>query len=566
MPPQGLNLRTEPAGAGRGRSSGQLAPARRDCICARQRHRPRRHRRRAPHAGHRQCRQGLSRCAPGTRRSGLERRALPRARHPRLQAGPDLADGPRAPRRLQAPQRGTALLAVVEEKRLVMEDQIARHLYSLSQQSPALAGKQDLKGATLLPATASCRCRRYARPSRRCWSRSAVRDDAVVASTVRQLPRHRSTGMGSSAAAAPARLTSAPAARTTPARRSRRRARARRHRLPWSGRASSWTATPCSSCRWATKARRGCRVRQFVDRQHVFQNMGDGTYSHSGILAIRAAVASKANITYKVLYNDAVAMTGGQPVEQADHADGHGQSAAVGRRAARCAWCPTTRSSTGRSRCRRTSRCITATISMRSSASCSSSRASPASSTNRPAPPRSAAAASAACWPDPDQRVFINPAVCEGCGDCSVQSNCISVLPLETEFGRKRKIDQSTCNKDYSCVKGFCPSFVTVTGAKIAVRSSGDPTRPAATDRRSCRAPAIAALDERGCNILVGGIGGTGVLTIGALLGMAAHLDQKGCTISRPDRHGAEGRLGHQPHPHRPRSARTSTPRASARA
>jgi indolepyruvate ferredoxin oxidoreductase len=131
---------------------------------------------------------------------------------------------------------------------------------------------------------------------------------------------------------------------------------------------------------------------------------------------------------------------------------------------------------------------------------------------------------------DPDQRVYINPAVCEGCGDCSVQSNCISVLPLETEFGRKRKIDQSTCNKDYSCVKGFCPSFVTVTGAKIAVRASGDKTR-LQTLIAALPTPAVATLDERGCNILVGGIGGTGVLTIGALLGMAAHLDGKGCTV-----------------------------------
>src|SRR5262249_16180561 len=125
---------------------------------------------------------------------------------------------------------------------------------------------------------------------------------------------------------------------------------------------------------------------------------------------------------------------------------------------------------------------------------------------------------------DPDKRVFIDPDVCEGCGDCSVQSNCISVVPLETEFGRKRKIDQSTCNKDYSCVKGFCPSFVTVTGAKIAVRSSGNPERLKELIA-GLPAPAVAPLDERGLNILVGGIGGTGVLTIGALVGMAAHLD-----------------------------------------
>jgi indolepyruvate ferredoxin oxidoreductase len=132
--------------------------------------------------------------------------------------------------------------------------------------------------------------------------------------------------------------------------------------------------------------------------------------------------------------------------------------------------------------------------------------------------------------PDPDERIFINPDVCEGCGDCSVQSNCLSVTPLETEFGRKRAIDQSTCNKDYSCVKGFCPSFVTVSGAKIAVRTAGDPERLKQLIA-TLPQPPMAALDARGYNILVAGIGGTGVLTIGALLGMAAHLDGKGCTV-----------------------------------
>jgi indolepyruvate ferredoxin oxidoreductase len=131
---------------------------------------------------------------------------------------------------------------------------------------------------------------------------------------------------------------------------------------------------------------------------------------------------------------------------------------------------------------------------------------------------------------DPDQRVFINPEVCEGCGDCSVQSNCMSVLPLETELGRKRQIDQSSCNKDYSCVNGFCPSFVTVTGAKVAVRGCDD-QRHLDELLAKLPEPPLAPLEAHGYNVLVCGIGGTGVLTIGALLGMAAHLDGKGCTI-----------------------------------
>jgi indolepyruvate ferredoxin oxidoreductase len=131
---------------------------------------------------------------------------------------------------------------------------------------------------------------------------------------------------------------------------------------------------------------------------------------------------------------------------------------------------------------------------------------------------------------DPDKRVFINQEVCEGCGDCSVQSNCVSIQPLETEFGRKRAIDQSTCNKDFSCVKGFCPSFVTVTGATIAKRKGGDPEALDALIAQLPHPP-VASLGDDGHNLLVAGIGGTGVLTVGALLGMAAHLEGKGCNV-----------------------------------
>jgi indolepyruvate ferredoxin oxidoreductase len=132
-------------------------------------------------------------------------------------------------------------------------------------------------------------------------------------------------------------------------------------------------------------------------------------------------------------------------------------------------------------------------------------------------------------YPDPDKRVFINSSVCEGCGDCSVQSNCISVTPLETEFGRKRRIDQSNCNKDFSCIKGFCPSFVTVEGAKIARHVSGDEARIDAMIK-ALPTPPVADIGD-GYSVMVGGIGGTGVLTVGAILGMAAHLEGKGTTI-----------------------------------
>ncbi|MDE2429703.1 MAG: 2-oxoacid:acceptor oxidoreductase family protein, partial [Burkholderiales bacterium] len=130
-------------------------------------------------------------------------------------------------------------------------------------------------------------------------------------------------------------------------------------------------------------------------------------------------------------------------------------------------------------------------------------------------------------FPDPNQRMFINEAVCEGCGDCGVQSNCTSILPLETEFGRKRAIDQSSCNKDYSCVKGFCPSFVTVEGGKLRKSKTGTARTD---DFGSLPEPRLPACDSA-YNILLNGIGGTGVITVGALLGMAAHLEGKGASV-----------------------------------
>ena len=134
-------------------------------------------------------------------------------------------------------------------------------------------------------------------------------------------------------------------------------------------------------------------------------------------------------------------------------------------------------------------------------------------------------------FPDPAKRVVINELVCEGCGDCSVKSNCLSVEPLETEFGRKRTINQSTCNKDYSCLKGFCPSFVTVEGGKLKKGKSAtrrrEGRRRLSRPARSARLPDLQ--DQYG--MLVTGIGGTGVITIGQILGMAAHLEGKGVSV-----------------------------------
>ena len=264
----------------------------------------------------------------------------------------------------------------------------------------------------------------------------------------------------------------------------------------------------------------------FTDEKHIFANLGDGTYFHSGLLAIRQAVAAKVNITYKILYNDAVAMTGGQPVDgslsvpqvvRQLRAEGVNNIVVVTDGTAR-AYGPSDiphvpirhrdeldviqrelRESGG----------VTALIYDQTCAAEKRRRR------------------KRGTYPDPARRVFINEAVCEGCGDCGVKSNCMSIVPVETEFGRKRQIDQSSCNKDYSCLNGFCPSFVTIEG--------GGPRRGQAlqTDEgafANLPEPALAQT-ARPYGILVTGVGGTGVVTIGALIGMAAHLDGKGVTV-----------------------------------
>jgi indolepyruvate ferredoxin oxidoreductase len=270
----------------------------------------------------------------------------------------------------------------------------------------------------------------------------------------------------------------------------------------------------------------------FTSEKHVFSNLGDGTYYHSGLLAIRAAVAGKVNITYKILYNDAVAMTGGQTVDgPIDPAMISRQIAAEGvhpiivvtdepdKYPAGIDWAPgvTIRHRSELDAVQRELREVQGVSAMIYDQTCASEK--------RRRRKRNE-------YPDPAKRVVINEAVCEGCGDCSVQSNCLSVEPLETEFGRKRQINQSSCNKDYSCVNGFCPSFVTVEGGqlrkpkKAAVAEAGKP----APAQASLPAPVLPDTREP-YGILVTGIGGTGVVTVGQILAMAAHVEGKGCSV-----------------------------------
>ena len=262
----------------------------------------------------------------------------------------------------------------------------------------------------------------------------------------------------------------------------------------------------------------------FTEEKHIFANLGDGTYYHSGVLAIRAAVAAKVNITYKILYNDAVAMTGGQPVDgpispaiiaQQVAAEGVAKIVVVSDEPDKY---PSGYFASGiaihhRDDLDRVQR------QLRDTAGCTVLLYDQTCAAEKRRRRKRGK------YPDPAKRVFINELVCEGCGDCGVKSNCVSVAPVETEFGRKRTIDQSSCNKDFSCVNGFCPSFVTVEGGGLR-----KPKRADALDFSGLPDPQVPRTTEP-YGILVTGIGGTGVVTIGALLGMAAHVAGKGCSV-----------------------------------
>ncbi len=261
----------------------------------------------------------------------------------------------------------------------------------------------------------------------------------------------------------------------------------------------------------------------FSNTNHVFQNMGDGTYNHSGVQAIRFALSSDANITFKILYNDAVAMTGGQGMDGELTAEQicselvamgvkavtlvHDEKEEIDR--TRLPSMVRVEERAQLDQVQRDIRQIKGVTAIVYAQTCAAEKRRRRKKGK---------------FPDPSQRVFINSDICEGCGDCGVQSNCVAVLPLETPFGRKREIDQSACNKDFSCLKGFCPSFVTVEGGvprkaegkALALPPLPNPILPTIT---------------RTHNLVLTGIGGTGVVTIGAILAMAAYLDGKGASM-----------------------------------
>jgi indolepyruvate ferredoxin oxidoreductase len=271
---------------------------------------------------------------------------------------------------------------------------------------------------------------------------------------------------------------------------------------------------------WAASSR-------FTGHTHIFQNLGEGTYYHSGSMAIRQAIAARANITYKILFNDAVAMTGGQPVDGpvSVHAIAHSVRAEGVARIALISDDPakfavpdfppgvTIHPREELDTVQRELREIEGVTVLIYEQTCATEK--------RRRRKRGQ-------MPDPARFAYINDLVCEGCGDCSVESNCLSVEPKETPFGRKRKINLSTCNKDFSCLNGFCPSFVAVEGGKRRAKAASDidPLTRAAT----LPLPALPLLD-RPYDLLVTGVGGTGVITVGALIAMAAHLEGRGVSV-----------------------------------
>ncbi len=427
---------------------------------------------------------------------------------------------PLEPRGLREFARGLSKIIVVEEKRSLIEAQLRDELYG-SDTQPVCIGKKDERGEWLFPVTGALDA-----------------NEIAVAIGRRILEHHRSDELQ---------------------RRLERLERAQRM-LAETKDAATRTPYYCSGCphNISTKVPDGMRAyagigchymvqrmdrategytqmggeganwigeAPFSTRGHIIQNLGDGTYDHSGVLPIRWAVAAGVNITFKILFNNAVAMTGGQHLEGdltvdkiARQVAAEGASKIVVVTDEPEKYSPDVTWPDGMA------------IAPRDDLDGVQRELAETPGTTVLIYDQICAAEKRrrrkrGLILDPDRRIIINELVCEGCGDCGIASNCVAVQPIETEFGRKRRIDQSSCNKDFSCLDGFCPAFVTVHGGKPKVIA----TKPEADDFPPLPQPIVPVLAERPFSILITGVGGTGVVTIGAFLAMAAHLEGKGC-------------------------------------
>ncbi|MEM1435303.1 MAG: indolepyruvate ferredoxin oxidoreductase family protein [Pseudomonadota bacterium] len=426
--------------------------------------------------------------------------------------------------------RGLEEILVVEEKRSLIEDQLTGQLYNWPvAERPRVVGEFDEHGSSLLPnwgeLTPSMVARAIAQRIGRFYDSPVMRERLKFLEAKERTLSERKVAVERT----PHFCSGCPHNRST---RVPEGSRALggigcHYMATWMDRATdTFTQMGGEGATWIGQA-------PFTDTQHVFQNLGDGTYFHSGLLAIRAARASGVNITYKILFNDAVAMTGGQAVDgplsvpiliDQIRAEGIERIAVVSDDIDKYG---TT-----------LPRFDGLTVSDRSELTAIQNELKVTPGTTVIIYDQTCAAErrrrrKKGTLPEPDVRVFINEAVCEGCGDCGKQSNCLAIVPKDTPYGRKRAIDQSACNKDLSCLEGFCPSFVTVTGVspKKVQPSAADSAQPPLTlaDHLELPEPPQPALD-RPWNILIAGVGGSGVLTIGGILGMAAHLDGRGCT------------------------------------
>ncbi|HEV8261606.1 MAG TPA: indolepyruvate ferredoxin oxidoreductase family protein [Burkholderiales bacterium] len=422
---------------------------------------------------------------------------------------------------------GLQEVLVVEEKRSFIEDQLVHILYNMdAPRRPRVVGKRDEQGAMLLPSEGEMMPTLVARAIVSRLARFGDADSQLMHRLARlEAFECIAEAQPSHGERTPFFCSGCPHNTST--------------RLPEGSRALAGIGchgmamlvpnrNTITSTHMGGEGATWIGQSPFTSDKHVFQNLGDGTYQHSGLLAIRAAAVAGVNITYKILYNDAVAMTGGQTV------DGHPSVADITRQVAAegakkivvvtdepgkypgdAGFAPGVEIC-HRDELDRVQRELRETPGLTVLVYDQTCAAEKRRRRKR------------GLEPDPPRHVVINDAVCEGCGDCSEQSNCISVKPLDTPFGRKRTIAQSACNKDFSCLKGYCPSFVTVLDAKPRRLESriADAGSELIADLPLPVSPGL----DRPYGILITGIGGTGVLTAGALLGMAAHLEGRGCT------------------------------------